>query len=471
MTLRPTTMRLRLSLLVVLVFGITLVAAAFVLVRQVERALVADTREGAVQQLTFELTGVSGELEGDASDEFRYYDSEQNRIEEPDFGSDPVWDAEDPFSPGVGVAGQDFIDFGFSDFVLDIESGVVVVEPGPTTALELFQVPPVIEVADTPERLTLGVPMRIGSETYIFAISRSLEPVANNLGAIVNTMWWGIPLLVGAVGLLTWFVVGRALSPIQQMASDVDGFSSTELASRVSVPQGDDEIVHMARTVNGMLDRIQSSVQQQRRFISDASHELRSPIATIGAEVEVARAHPEATDWLKTGDVVLSEQRRLSSLVDDLLLLSRFDEDPSHAYEELDLDDIVRSEIVRARPIAISQAGVSPVRMEGNRTLLGRMVGNLIANAERHASNEILVSLRKDGAKIVLTVEDDGSGIPAEERDRVFERFARLEEGRGRNAGGTGLGLAIVQGVARYHGGDVKISDSDLGGAQFTVAL
>jgi len=295
--------------------------------------------------------------------------------------------------------------------------------------------------------------------------------VAVNLETISGALWWAIPLLTLLVGLVTWIVVGWALRPVRQMATDVDRFSSTQLSSRVSVPDNDDEIAHMARTVNGMLDRIEASVIRQRQFVSDASHELRSPIATIGAEMEVAKAHPAATDWEWSSDVVLAEQRRLGALVDDLLLLSRFDEGATRDTVEVDLDDIVFTEIRRSRPVSIEGRRVEAVRVEGDPQLLSRLVRNLLSNAQRHAVSEIRVSLERDADGVVFAVEDDGPGVAEEERDRVFERFARTEEGRSRDSGGAGLGLAIVREVAVAHGGTVGVEDGSLGGARFVVTL
>jgi signal transduction histidine kinase len=415
-------------------------------------------------------------MEGDGPigiDMVGYFDEDGNPMSEADvdalfsevFGS--IGDGGEIISGGAIIPGED-------EFSFDVipGSGDLVLIPGdPSIGIDPGEIPPVTEIGNSTDRITLGVPVEIGDHTLIFAVSRSLHPVAVNLETITGALWWAIPLLILLVGLVTWIVVGRTLRPVQQMATDVDRFSSTQLSSRVSVPDNDDEIAHMARTVNGMLDRIEASVIRQRQFVSDASHELRSPIATIGAEMEVAKAHPETTDWERASDVVLAEQRRLGALVDDLLLLSRFEEGATRDAVEVDLDDIVFTEIRRSRPVSIEGRRVDAVRVEGDRHLLSRLVGNLLSNAQRHAVSEIRVSLTRNAGDVVLTVEDDGPGVPEEERDRIFERFARTEEGRSRDSGGAGLGLAIVREVAVAHGGTVAVEDGSLGGARFVVTL
>jgi len=469
-------MRVRLTLIVTLVFGIALIGLSIVLVNRVERALIDDARQYAIEELTAELTGVPIGTEGEGPvgiDTVGYFDEDGNPMSGAEV--DALFsEAFGPLEEGDAIIAGGTMIPGGEGFAFDVVpgSGDLVVIPGdPSIGIDPGELPPVTEIENSADRITLGVPVEIGDHTLIFAVSRSLHPVAVNLETISGALWWAIPLLTLLVGLVTWIVVGWALRPVRQMATDVDRFSSTQLSSRVSVPDNDDEIAHMARTVNGMLDRIEASVIRQRQFVSDASHELRSPIATIGAEMEVAKAHPAATDWERSSDVVLAEQRRLGALVDDLLLLSRFDEGATRDTVEVDLDDIVFTEIRRSRPVSIEGRRVEAVRVEGDPQLLSRLVRNLLSNAQRHAVSEIRVSLERDADGVVFAVEDDGPGVAEEERDRIFERFARTEEGRSRDSGGAGLGLAIVREVAVAHGGTVGVEDGSLGGARFVVTL
>jgi signal transduction histidine kinase len=227
--------------------------------------------------------------------------------------------------------------------------------------------------------------------------------------------------------------------------------------------------------MNRMLERLERGQERQRRFVSDASHELRSPVASIRQHAELALAHPAN---VSTGDLartVLDEDLRVQRLVEDLLLLARMDERTAEARpQEVDLDDVVFQEVERVRQVdgtTIDASGVSAGRVLGDGRRLTRLVGNLLENAARHARSAIGVALVEDGDQVVLQVDDDGPGVPPEHRQRVFERFVRLDEARDRDAGGAGLGLAIVAEVAALHGGEARALDSPLGGARFEVRL
>jgi signal transduction histidine kinase len=260
------------------------------------------------------------------------------------------------------------------------------------------------------------------------------------------------------------------------MRREVDTISAGALHRRVPVPGTGDETARLATTMNRMLDRLEQAQQRQRRFVSDASHELRSPVATIRQHAEVAAAHPERTSLTNLADTVLAEDLRLQRLVDDLLLLARADEQmlgPGAA--SVDLDDLVLDAVRRLRTdpwLSVDGTGIGAARVRGDQALLARLVGNLTENAARHASSRVAVSLSADGAGwAVLGVDDDGSGVAAPDRERVFERFVRLDDGRTRDAGGSGLGLAIAREVALVHGGSISVRDSTLGGARFEVRL
>jgi signal transduction histidine kinase len=218
---------------------------------------------------------------------------------------------------------------------------------------------------------------------------------------------------------------------------------------------------------------VREAGERQRRFVADAAHELRSPVASIRQHAEVASAHPETTDVGELATTVGAEGVRLQALVDDLLLLARLDEGAGVAREEVDLDDLVLAEAERLRATTTDEIRTRDVhagRVRGEARSLERLVRNLGDNAARHAGTVAFALAVEDG-HVTLTVDDDGPGIPAADRERVFERFVRLDEGRGRADGGTGLGLAIAREVARAHGGDVTLADSSLGGLRAEVAL
>jgi signal transduction histidine kinase len=277
------------------------------------------------------------------------------------------------------------------------------------------------------------------------------------------------------VGVVTWLVVGRVLAPVEAIRREVEAISPTELHRRVPDPPGRDEIARLAGTMNAMLARLEEGHRRERRLVADASHELRSPIASIRQHAEVAVAHPEASSPTEVAETVLQEALRLQRIVDDLLLLARLDEgSPRPPSEPLDLDDLVFDEARRVRTstsLRIDVHGVSGGRILGNRTELDRLVRNLMDNAVRHGRAVVELSLREEHDRVVLVVEDDGPGVPEGERSRVFERFVRLDDARGRDAGGSGLGLAIVHDVAAAHGATVRVLDGELGGARFEVAF
>lgn len=286
----------------------------------------------------------------------------------------------------------------------------------------------------------------------------------------------GVPLLLLVVGVTTWRVAGRALAPVDAIRVEVDAISAAELSRRVPDPPGDDEIARLAATMNRMLARLEAAQARQRRFVSDASHELRSPLATIRQHAEVALVHPDRTTTSQLAQLVLSEGARVQQLVEDLLLLARADEGTlASRRQPVDLDDLVfeaSSGLRTATNLRIDTTAVSTGRVLGDEAQLRRVVRNLVDNAVRHARTTIALSLGEGGPGTArLRVDDDGAGISAGERGRVFERFVRLDEARSRDGGGSGLGLAIVAEVITAHGGTVTIADSPLGGARIEVVL
>jgi signal transduction histidine kinase len=225
--------------------------------------------------------------------------------------------------------------------------------------------------------------------------------------------------------------------------------------------------------MNHMLDRLDASARAQRRFVSDASHELRSPLAVIHQHAEVARLHPDSLSVAELADVVLTEGARLQGLVDALLLLARLEEGAKPVRKIVDLDDLALDEIHRSRSNGINLDGsaVGPARVSGDPRLLGQVLRNLVDNAARHARSRVSISLTTNDGLVELSVDDDGHGIAPEQRADVFDRFVRLDEARARDEGGAGLGLSIVREIVELHGGSVAVSDSPEGGARFLVTL
>ena len=305
-------------------------------------------------------------------------------------------------------------------------------------------------------------------------VARALVDVLDTTKAISRLLIIGLPVMVAVVALVTWFAVGRALAPVEAIRREVDEISAAQLHRRVPRPKRDDEIGRLAATMNRMLERLERGRNSQRRFVSDASHELRSPITTIRQYAEVALAHPDRMTAQELADVVLAEQTRMQGLVEDLLLLARADEHVPPSRAPVDLDDLAFEEGHRLRATTskrVDTSGVGAARVQGDADALHRVLRNLGENAARHASSRVEIALADLGDDVVLTVDDDGPGIPESERERVLQRFVRLDEARSRDDGGSGLGLSIVDEVVRAHGGSMSITQSPLGGARIQVTL
>jgi signal transduction histidine kinase len=306
-------------------------------------------------------------------------------------------------------------------------------------------------------------------------VGRTLESVTESSQVVVSLLVIGFPLLLVVVAATAWRVVGRALAPVEAIREEVDAISTKELHRRVPDPPGRDEIARLATTMNEMLARLEEGHDRQRRFVSDASHELRSPVATIRQHAEVALAHPEQSRVEELAEVVLEEDIRLQRLVEDLLLLTRMDERTVQLrMAPVDLDDIVLEEAQRLRStseLRIRTDGVSAVRVAGDFAQLQKLVRNVTENAARHARSTVELSLTEADGDVLLRVDDDGKGIPQPDRKRVFERFVRLDEARARDSGGSGLGLAIVAEIAAAHGGSVAALEGPLGGVRIETHL
>lgn len=311
-------------------------------------------------------------------------------------------------------------------------------------------------------------------EEYVVSVAVSLEDVDESSDALVPLLLVGLPLVLLVVGGTTWIVVTRALAPVERIRREVDEISGDRLDRRVPLPGARDEVHRLASTMNAMLDRLQASRDRQRRFVSDASHELRSPIAGLRQTAEVAREHPGALPPGELVDAVLEESLRMQRLVEQLLVLARADEGGRVAeHREVDLDDMVLAEAARARRdgLRVDASGVQAARLRGDASALAQVVRNLVDNAVRHARSRVTLHLVESGLGVELRVDDDGAGVPDEQRERVFERFVRLDEARSRDDGGSGLGLAIVREIVTAHGGTTTLGTSDLGGASFVVRL
>jgi signal transduction histidine kinase len=281
---------------------------------------------------------------------------------------------------------------------------------------------------------------------------------ANHL--LLTILIVAIPLLLLIVAFIVWFSVGLSLSPIEAIRRRVATIAANDLTERVPESGGDDEVSRMARTLNAMLDRLEASTRVQQEFVSNASHELRSPLTTLLATADRASNHINDTDWVEFTDTIRREGRRIDSLVDDLFFLARSDERREEMRrEEVDLDDILDEEARRVRQMTtlrISTSGVQPTRVWGDPAMLRRLVRNIVDNALRFANDEVSFSTRYVGPMAEICVHDDGTGVNVADSDRLFQRFVRTDAARSRTSGGTGLGLPIVSEIAQRHGGEAR---------------
>ncbi|PTA44213.1 cell wall metabolism sensor histidine kinase WalK [Micromonospora sp. RP3T] len=316
------------------------------------------------------------------------------------------------------------------------------------------------------------VPAGTPAEPRTVLVAKSLSDVRHSLHVVRNLLLVGFPLLVAGLAVVAWRVVGATLRPVEELRSGAAEITGRAGAERLPVPAGQDEIHRLAVTLNDMLDRLAASRDRQRAFVADAAHELRSPLTNMRTELEVARRLGDGTDWPAVADDLLADTERLSRLVDDLLLLARLDEDDVRPARPAAVGPVELGELLRA---VAARYPSPPVRLavpagawwtEGDPGELRRVLVNLVENAIRHASAEVRLAVAgPEGAYHLVTVTDDGPGVPAADRERVFARFTRLDDARARDAGGAGLGLAIVRELVRRAGGTVELADATPGAA------
>lgn len=304
----------------------------------------------------------------------------------------------------------------------------------------------------------------------VLAVSR-LGSITRSVDLVVDSLIIGAPLLTMFVGVLTWFAVDRTLRPIEAIRRRAEAISHSTLDERLPPPRTGDEVARLTTTLNEMLDRLDEGARRQREFVSDASHELRTPLAAIRADLEVSLGRRNGTDWPDLAHRLLADHRRIERLTGDLLLLARLeDARGAGAAEPVRLDEIVAGELGTVQRAALT-VELAPLEVTGVVPELVRLARNLLENADRYAVSRVEVRVARDGDHAVLTVDDDGPGVPAAQRDRVFDRFFRLDSSRARASGGAGLGLAMVRRIALGHGGEVAIGTTPLGGARFEVRL
>jgi signal transduction histidine kinase len=305
-------------------------------------------------------------------------------------------------------------------------------------------------------------------------VGATLDDVRESTGVLVTLLTVAVPVVVLLLAGLVWLLVGRTLRPVEAIRAEVAAIGGSELDRRVPEPDSDDEIARLAKTMNSMLDRVETAARQQQQFVADASHELRSPLTRIRSELEVDLAHPGHADPGATHRSVLEEATALQRLVEDLLFLARSDAGATVLRAEpVDLDDIVlrAASALRAEGrVVVDVTGVTAAQVVGDPILLARAIGNLADNAARHAARHVTFAVAGRGEVAAVTVVDDGPGIPPDQQERVFERFTCLDEAR-KGGGGTGLGLAIARDAVVRHGGTLTVDGRHQPGARFVITL
>ncbi len=466
------TLRTRLTLLVTALFASALIAAALIGLNRIESSLQTETRDNA-EALLFDYLGqlqggVLGPAQPDATEATRFVyldanDSELTLIEfqtillaalDPPVGSGQFPDGFPPLPEGATSDGIVIVDSGIVELTVDPSSG------GDPIDLELGE-----EVA------AVGLQLSLGDQAVTIGVSSPLKPVQDSVDAMTRLFAILVPLLTLLVAVGTWLLVGRSLRPVHAITTQVDQITARNLEERVPETATTDEVGHLARTMNKMLAGLQDARDQQRQFISDASHELRSPITATQATLEVARANPDLTDWPATAEILHDENTRLAALVDDLLLLARLDETGTSEFrEDIDLDELFLAEARRPHPAQVNIKVEAPARTRGDSATFTRAARNLVDNAARHAASTVTITMTNDGTEAIVTIADDGPGIPKDELDRIFERFTRLDDARNRSTGGgAGLGLAITKEIVTSHNGKITASNDPSAGAVFTL--
>jgi signal transduction histidine kinase len=362
--------------------------------------------------------------------------------------------------------------------VLNAQGQIVTVSPDADRLVPLL--PPAVAARNAREQRAVfmdgrpyGLPERIrvvavrtqAGGTVIAAVSA--EQVTASLASLARALLIGTPLLLILLAGTSWLIVGSTLRPIAELRRGAEEVTRTGQPRDLPVPEARDEVRSLAVTLNDMLGRLGAAQERQRGLVSDTAHELRSPIASIRAQLEVALDHPGSQDWEQTAADVLTDTLRLARLAEDLLVLARLDERdrPGPPRRAVDLGELAAEEVSRyadARvPVQLTAGPAAPVT--GDPDGLRRMLGNLIDNAVRYAQSLVTVSVAVDGRCVRLAVADDGPGIAPADRERAFGRFTRLDPGRSRDddsAGGAGLGLAIVRAIAQAHGGSAWLADA-----------
>ena len=349
--------------------------------------------------------------------------------------------------------------------------------------LDVFTPPPVDhQVARTESAGRLGTAghdrYRVVARTVHFGFdwvsiyaASSLRQADQAVHSLVLGLWLVVPMLVALAAVATWFLTGRALRPVDVMRRELDAVQSAGTGQRLAPQQRAAELDRLADTLNGMLDRISASDAIRRQFLADASHELRSPLASARTMLEVGLAYPDRADWPDTAGEVMVEVERLQSIAGELLALARAEGgERALKRESLELGGLVSAEVQRCNDDRVSLHLASPAEVSVDRDLVVRLIRNLLDNARRHAHSRVTVSVAGGGGVATVQVHNDGDEITEDQRELIFEPFTRLDNARARDEGGAGLGLSIARRIAEVNGGSL-VAVGTAKGAAFVFTL
>jgi len=487
--MRSLRLRTRLTVFVTLAFTLATTLVSVLALTLVQQELTDDARAGAEAVLTdyLELTyggsaGV-GVVDGSTTTQFFYRDDTGREIGEREYAlllSEALDTEFDDLIVGDVVDGGEAPqptdpadDVNDSSIAIIDADGQLIDADGTTVSFTVGPQPVGQPRAIDSDPGTVGIVQSLefaDGTRFEVGVTAPLRPVTDSINLLRRLLWFALPALIAVVAAITWLAAGRSLSPVHAMSARARAITGGLPDQRVPVPVADDEIRELATTINDMLSRIDASQRRQRQLAADASHELRSPVAASLTQLEVALRSPQP-DWTRTAEVVVTELEHLRHMLDDLLALSRLDEAGVRDDVVLDLDELVLAEAARPRPVPVRTVISAPVRLTADTGLIDSALRNLIDNAARHAHTEVVVTLEHVDGSAIVHIDDDGPGVPEADRERIFDRFTRLDESRTRTAGGAGLGLAIVHDVVAAHGGTVDCTASPTGGARFTVSI
>lgn len=306
----------------------------------------------------------------------------------------------------------------------------------------------------------VALPAGSTAEPSTVLVAAPAGDIDDTVSVVRGSLVVGFLVLLAVLVAIAWRLVGATLRPVEALRIGAEQITGSGSTDTLPLPRSSDEIRRLAETLNDMLGRLEASRRRQRAFVADAAHELRSPLASLRTQLDVAVATGDQPD---TADL-LAEVDRLTRLAGDLLILARVDDAQPPPSEPLDLALLATqiAERYAGQRVPVTVRVAATLQVQANRSAVDRVVTNVLDNAVRHAATAVTLTVGPGaggGAQVVIA--DDGPGVPAADRAKVFERFTRLDDARDRDSGGSGLGLAIAAELTRQQGGTITLADAE----------